>query len=110
MSEVNDETKLQQQTDLLGALSLTPNTAFDESLEKSPEKIRTNDVSNADVNLGEKKKIKITDLPDDIFRQIREFVSIDALLLQVNRRFHVIKGCWYYYKFIKYYSRKNGNY
>ena len=93
MSEVTYEAKLQQQTDLLGALSLTPKTAFDESLEKSPEKIRTNDVSNADVNLEEKKIVKITDLPDDIFRQIREFVSINALMM-VNRHFFDMKGYW----------------
>ena len=49
-------------------------------------------------------KVEITDLPDDIFRKICEFVSIDALLLLANRYLHAMKGRLYYYKFTKKYS------
>ena len=40
----------------------------------------------------ERNKVEITDLPDDIFRKIFEFVSIDVLLLLANRHFHAMKG------------------
>ena len=61
-------------------------------------------VDNDDNQEEQKKKVKITDLPDDVFRTIREFVSIDALLLVANRHFHAMKGRLYYYKFTKKYS------
>ena len=53
-------------------------------------------VDNDDNQEEQMNKVKITDLPDDIFRMIREFVSIDALLLLANRHFHAIKGRLYY--------------
>ena len=49
----------------------------------------------------EEKKVGITDLPEDIIRQIREFFSIDALLLLENRYLHSLKGRLYFYKFTK---------
>merc|ERR1711991_395315 len=61
-------------------------------------------VDNDDNQEEQKKKAKITDLPDDVFRTIREFVSIDALLLLASRHFYAMKGRLYYYKFIKKYS------
>ena len=53
-------------------------------------------VDNDDNQEEQMNKVEITDLPDDIFRMIREFVSIDALLLLANRHFHAMKGRLYY--------------
>ena len=53
-------------------------------------------VDNDDNQEEQKKKVNITNLPDDVFRTIHEFVSIDALLLLANRHFHAIKGRLYY--------------
>ena len=61
-------------------------------------------VDNDDNQEEQMDKVEITDLPDDVFRTIREFVSIDALLLVANRHFHAMKGRLYYYKFTKKYS------
>ena len=63
-------------------------------------------VDNDDNQEEQMNKVKITDLPDDIFRMIHEFVSIDAFLLLANRHFHAMKGRLYYYKFTWKYSLK----
>ena len=60
--------------------------------------------TNNDSNSGEGRRGKLTDLPDDVFRQIHEFHPIDVLLLQWNRYFHAMKGRLYYFKFSKGYS------
>ena len=44
---------------------------------------------------------EITNLPDDVFRNIREFVPIDALFLVANRHLHAMKRRLHYYRFTK---------
>ena len=66
-------------------------------------------VDHDDDNQEEKKKKKkktpadaeITNLPDDVFRNIREFVPIDALFLVANRHFLAMKRRLHYYKFTR---------
>ena len=50
-----------------------------------------------------KKSTRIIDLPDDMFRLIREFHPINELY-QVSNFFHAMKGRLYHYKFTKKHS------
>ena len=63
-----------------------------------------NTIVDDDDNQGKEEKKKpadaeITNLPDDVFRIIREFVPIDALFLLANRHFQAMKGRLHYYEF-----------
>ena len=72
----------------------------------APLNVTANANGYDDSSNGKEKKISISDLPDDVFRNIHDFFSIDVLLLLPNRRFHAMKGRLYYYTFSCKYSRK----
>ena len=79
----------------------------DENLYVGCKMIQANtshDITNNDNNVGGKNKsTRLIDLPDDVFRLIHEFHSINDLY-QVSNSFHAIKGRLYYYKFTKKHS------
>ena len=79
-------------------------TVLDDSNSTSINQM--NGSANNDGNLKEENKVEMTDLPDDILQNIREFVSINALLLLVNRHFHAMKGRLHYYELTEKYSLK----